>query len=218
MGGVGFHGQSEHRQQILELIKSAPPSHTSDGGAHMKYSLDLPEEEFQRLNQTLRCTILANGRVDSWNSPRVVTTDLSKLSKRYRTVCSTQGDGTNAICFTCDHNPHEFDIWVNPERDIRSESYRVTLLHELTHGYLGTTKGHNAQWRSLFARTLWHYSEHYYSLECLKSYVDLAYYRYTKRGKTESSKQFLERIQQDRDLTFKAAEREHSRVAALLDR
>jgi hypothetical protein len=184
----------------------------------MKYELDFDVNEFKRIDRVVRATILANGRVNTWNSPRLVTTNNKALHKRHTAVCEEGANNdVRAICFRCTHNPHEFDIWVNPILTSHDVHYRVTLLHELCHGYIGPEKGHGGQWRRLFARALIHYSNQEHTIDFCSSLVDLANWTYTKRGRSETTDQFLSRIKRDKEWAYKVTAKESDIVKRILD-
>lgn len=49
-----------------------------------------------------------------------------------------------------------FSIWVNPAYRDDTFKFRMTLAHELAHGYAGVKYGHSAHWRRWFYRVMWH--------------------------------------------------------------
>lgn len=48
-----------------------------------------------------------------------------------------------------------FAVWMNPSF-VDHRNFRITLAHELTHGYVGVAYQHSAHWRRWFYRVLWH--------------------------------------------------------------
>ncbi len=166
----------------------------------------------------MRATLLAHGKLETWNTPRRVTTDVRDLDRvRHPVVarCLSETGITRAITFTSTHNRHEFDIWINPDVvEPENPNFSATVLHELCHGYLGTEKEHNKTWRRLYARVLFHYDHAISPIDHHPALVDLANWRYTKRSKTETTSQFLKRINADRDTWLRQAEDEMERVEA----
>lgn len=173
-------------------------------------------DDFERIDAIVRATVLASGTVHTWNSPRRVTTDPMDLSKAHRVKVAeflNQPGEIRGVTFTCENNDYEFDIWINPAVvQADNPNFRSTLLHELCHGYRGAGKGHDPAWRRLYARALFHYHYASYTIDHYISLVDLANWRYTKRGKTETSGDFLKRINHDRETWLRQADDEHEKV------
>lgn len=183
----------------------------------MKYNIDgFPEEDFTRADNLVRATILAGGKVETWNSVRRVTSDLRDIPKTYRDKVARELDVQKgllrAACNPSPYNDHEFDIWVNPEVVGDSQRFRATVLHELCHGYRNVWEGHDVQWRRLHARVLFHYHYTVHSIDHWPALVDLANWSYTKRGKSESTGDFLKRIAADKEKWIKQAEEDQQRV------
>lgn len=189
----------------------------------MKYLLhDFPLEDFTRADTLVRATILASGRVDQWNSVRRVTSDPAHLAKSDRDKVTrsvdTNGERLRAATIPCQHSATEFDLWFNPDVINMSDRFKATVIHELCHVYLGVEQGHQERWRRLYARTLYHY---HFSVEPINhwhSLVDLANWTYTKRAKSESSSQFLRRINGDKEKWIRHANDEHDRVTDIWNR
>lgn len=55
-------------------------------------------------------------------------------------------------------NEKVFEVWVTPAYQ-DSTQFRCTLLHELLHGYVGISYGHNAHWRKHMYSALFHMAE-----------------------------------------------------------
>lgn len=182
----------------------------------MKYNLDFPEQDFTKLDALVRATLLASGRVETWNSVRRVTTNIDDLERVRRHVVtqslSTQGE-LRGITFASTHNGSEFDVWINPSIvDADNPNFRATVIHELCHVYLGTKRGHDKTWRRLYARALFHYHHVVSLIEHYKALVDMTNWRYTKRAKSESTSEFLRRINTDREAWIVQAVSELERV------
>jgi hypothetical protein len=63
----------------------------------------------------------------------------------------------NGVCF---HDGSEsFKVWLNPTLEPHSLLFELTLIHELCHGYLGSKKMHNAEWRAYYGKALILYSQ-----------------------------------------------------------
>ena len=167
----------------------------------------------------VRATILAQGRVDQWNSARRVTSDLEDLPKYYRDKVTRsleqEGDNLRAATSPSPNNGTEFDLWFNPQHVENTPRFRATVLHELCHGYIGVGKSHNDQWRRLYTRVLCHYDATVAEIDCWPSLVDLANWRYTKRGRTEATKDFLKRINADKSRWLEQASQEADKVDGL---
>jgi hypothetical protein len=169
-----------------------------------------------RADALVRATILASGRVDQWNSPRRVTSNLEDLPKYYRDKVArslvVEGQHLRAATSPSPNNQREFDIWFHPEVVGTNPRFTSTVLHELCHGYLGVEKGHNEQWRRLHARVLYHYHWTVGSIDHWPALVDLANWSYTKRGKSESTRDFLKRISADKDRWIRQADENQQKV------
>jgi hypothetical protein len=188
----------------------------------MKYFIDFPLEDFTRADALVRATLLASGRVDQWNSVRRVTSDPQHLAKSDRDKVTrsidTNGERLRAATIPCQHSAYEFDLWFNPDVVDGTDRFKATVIHELCHVYLGVEFGHQERWRRLYARALYH---HHFSVEPIDhwhSLVDLANWTYTKRSKSESSGQFLRRINGDKEKWIRHANDEHDRVAEIWNR
>ncbi|MFN2638063.1 MAG: SprT-like domain-containing protein, partial [Gemmatimonadaceae bacterium] len=184
--------------------------------APVKYNLDFPLEDFTRADALVRATLLATGRVDTWNSVRRVTTDVQDLERVRRHVVTrslSQTGSVRGITFEAQHNRHEFDMWLNPDAVTEDNSnFRATLVHELCHVYLGTSRGHDKVWRRLYARALFHYHHAVSPIDHHIALVDLNNWRYTKRAKSENTAQFLKRINADREDWIVQASHEFEKV------
>jgi hypothetical protein len=183
----------------------------------VKYQLDgFPLDDFTRADALVRATVLASGRVETWNSIRLVTSDLTHLPKsdRDRVASAASKDGTffRACCLPCAHNEYEADLWFNPLIVDGSDRFRATVLHELCHVYLGVKAEHGDRWRRLYARVLYHYHYEVSPINHWHSLVTLANWSYTKRGKSESSGQLLRRINGDKEKWIRQANEEHDKV------
>lgn len=182
----------------------------------MRYNLDnFPLEDFTRADALVRATLLADGRVDTWMSLRRVTTKVEDLETIRRPVVTRHLEKGNirGFTFTATHNEHEVDLWFHSGWvDPVNPNFRASILHELCHAYLGTRKGHDKTWRRLYARCLFHYHHAVYPIEHHMSLVDLNNWIYTKRGKQETTNQFLKRINADREAWVIQASHEFERV------
>jgi len=182
----------------------------------LRYNLDFPEDDFTKADSLVRATILAGGRVDTWNTLRRVTSDLNDLPKYYRDKVTRslemEGSLLRAACNPSPNNSMEFDIWVNPDVVDETDRFRATILHELCHGYIGVGKGHNEQWRRLHARVLYHYHYTVHTVDNWPALVDLANWSYTKRGKSETTKDFLKRIHTDKERWIRQADEDQQKV------
>jgi predicted SprT family Zn-dependent metalloprotease len=189
----------------------------------VKYHLDaFPLEDFTRADSLVRATILASGRVDQWNSVRLVTSDLNRLPKsdRDRVASAASKDGTffRACCLPCTHNQYESDLWFNPAVVDGSDRFRATVLHELCHVHVGVSAGHGDRWRRLYARVLYHYHFEVSPINHWHSLVTLANWSYTKRSRSESTGQFMRRINGDKEKWIRQANDEHDRVMEIWTR
>jgi predicted SprT family Zn-dependent metalloprotease len=189
----------------------------------MRYHLDgFPLEDFTRADALVRATILASGRVDQWNSIRRVTSDSLHLAKSDRDKVArsidTNGERLRAATIPCQHSATEYDLWFNPDVVNGSDRFTATVIHELCHVYLGVEHGHQERWRRLYARTLYHHHFAVNPIDHWHSLVDLSNWTYTKRSKSESSGQFLRRINGDKEKWIRHANDEHDRVAGLWTR
>lgn len=183
----------------------------------MKYDVaGFPESKFHQANELVRATLLASGRVDVWNSPRRITTDHQTLAKAHRSKVAEfleAPEEIRGVTFPSQNNAYEYDIWLNPAIvDENDANFRATILHELCHGYRGVGKGHDQSWRRLYARALFHYNFTVATIDHWGAIVDLTNWRYTKRGKTESTGDFLKRIAADKEKWIKQAEEDQQRV------
>ena len=181
----------------------------------MKYNLDdFPLEDFTRADALVRATLMAAGRVDVWNTVRRVTTKVEDLETCRRPVVIRHLEGNiNGLTFTSTHNVHEFDLWFNPSWVNKDNpNFHATVLHELCHGYLGTHRGHDKTWRRLYARSLFHYHYAVSAIEHHVALVDMSNWRYTKRASSETTSDFLKRINADREAWVLQASHEFDRV------
>lgn len=189
----------------------------------MKYLLDdFPFEDFTRADALVRATILASGRVDTWNSIRRVTSDSLHLAKSDRDKVTRSidenGERLRAATIPCQHSATEYDLWFNPDVVDDTGRFRATVVHELCHAYLGVECGHQERWRRLYARTLYHYHFAVEPIDHWHSLVDLANWTYTKKTKSESTNQFLRRIHGDKEKWIRQANEEFDRVADIWTR
>lgn len=189
----------------------------------MRYNLEgYAETDFLVADRLVRSVFMAPGRVDVWNSLRRVTTDPKDVSVHYRKEIYERASQTThlrAACVPVSHNAYEFDLWINPAIvSSTDEPFKATLLHELCHGYLGSHKGHERDWRRFYTRTLYHYHRQVHPLEHLESLVDLVFWRYTNRVKDERTHEFLQRIRRDKQDAMTYAESEAYRVQQIFKR
>jgi len=184
----------------------------------VKYNLNgFPQQAFTEADALVRATLLAGGRVDTWNTLRRVTTDEKDLDTIRRPVVArslSEAGGVRALTFTSTHNPYEADIWFNPDVvDEINHNFHATILHELCHVYLGTSRGHDKVWRRLYARVVFHYHHRVSPIDHHIALVDMANWRYTKRGKSETTGDFLKRINADRESWIIQASHEFDKVS-----
>lgn len=189
----------------------------------MRYNIEgYAETDFLVADRLVRSVFMAPGRVEVWNSLRRVTTDPREVSSEYREEIYEQANSSallRAACIPVQQNSYEFDLWVNPAIvSATDEPFKATLVHELCHGYLGTSNGHERPWRRFYTRALYHYHRQIHPLEHLDSLVDLVFWRYTKRGKDERTHEFLKRIRQDKQDAIAYAELEADRVQQIFKR
>lgn len=187
----------------------------------MKYDVEgFPEVDFHQAKSLVRATVIASGNAGPWwNSPRRITSDHQSLPKAHRAKVADfleQPGEIRAVTFLSQNNDMEFDIWFNPEL-VKPEdpNFRATVIHELCHGYRGVGKGHDQAWRRLYAKSLFHYHHLVHTIEHHIALVDLTNWRYTKRGRTEKTGQFLKRINDDREIWLRQAYEELDQVQEL---
>lgn len=95
-----------------------------------------------------------------WNSlGQISTTHTGLKLENIEYIQSNNGPGNqlNGVCF---HDGSDFfKVWLNPSLEPHSLLFELTLIHELCHGYLGSDKMHNAEWRAYFGKVLILYSQ-----------------------------------------------------------
>lgn len=151
--------------------------------------------EFELSDRLVRSVILANGRPPYSRSLRRITTDRSTLSKTNVNYIEQNLDTLDAVCFEKPNG--DFDIWVSPELDPEVPFYRQTLLHELSHGYLGVSNGHNHLWKKLYSRVLLHHHNLVEDLGDIHRVINSMLVRYTKKASSETDQQLGERVLAD---------------------
>lgn len=172
----------------------------------MKYDLAMPETEFLQADRVVRSMLLGT-RIEQ-KALRLATSD-SELLRPDNKVYLEENPSSVGICFNHDKR---FDIWVTPAyTNTDTDSYRDTILHELTHGYLGVY-AHNHRFKRFFGRVLHHYDSLVSPLDVDTLIPDMLK-RYTNQGKDESFKKYCERIEFEQDAIAKIAVDELNKVS-----
>jgi hypothetical protein len=95
-----------------------------------------------------------------WHSLGQISTTHNGLKlENVQYIKSNNGPGNqlNGVCF---HDGTDFfKIWLNPSLEPHSVLFELTLIHELCHGYLGSKKMHNAEWRAYYGKAVILYSQ-----------------------------------------------------------
>lgn len=117
----------------------------------MKYNLNLPRDRFDGMDRLTRSVLRGSGEL---HRLRLITQDSYVLPEDSQDYVR---ENTDALAVTF-RDGNEFDIWVSPALRTWDNDFAVdTILHELSHGYLGCYK-HGDRFRRFFGRTLHHYS------------------------------------------------------------
>lgn len=121
----------------------------------MDYELpQMSREEFTEFHEYVRACF-DQGRQRFNPELRRITTDPTGFDPEHEAYLKTTE--SLAVCMEGRGDYQEqFDIWVNPSYKEDSARFRLTLAHELTHGYAGLKYGHNAHWRRWYYRVLYH--------------------------------------------------------------
>lgn len=174
----------------------------------MKYNLELPETDFLQADRVVRSMLLGT-RIEP-KMLRLATSDINLLASDDQITLKASLDSPRPSVGHCFGLGNRFDIWISPNWDTECDAYRDTILHELTHGYLGVYS-HNHRFKRFFGRVLHHYSVLVNPLD-LDVLVPNMLKENTVQGKGESFKKYCERLELEQDMISKIAGDELSKV------
>lgn len=187
----------------------------------LKYSLSMDRDEFDDAQRVVMATLLTTKRRGPFNKLVRVTEDYNRLSEVDRSYISewdSAGKGDlEGLCCWKGGGSDEFSIWLSPHMDPLSDLYRVSLLHELVHGYMNHAS-HDAKFRNILGRVLYHYCDIVSPLKSPGFLVVALNYRYTKQRKDEPSDDFFRRLVSAKEEIEVIAETEYSSVAEMYER
>src|SRR5690606_11970157 len=144
--------------------------------------------------------------------------DLSPADQDYISEWDGEGKGMlEGLCCWKGGGSHNFQIWLNPDMDPLSDLYRVSLLHELVHGYMNHSV-HDGRFRNMLGRVMYHYCDIVSPLRDVSFQVIALNYRYTRQRKGEDDKLFLKRLVSAKDEIQTIAETEYSSVRDMYER
>lgn len=188
----------------------------------LKYSLSMDRDDFEAAERLVKAVLLTSRkRPKLFNRLVLATEDVTQLSaqdQQYIAEWDSEGQGNlEGLCCWKGGDYHAFNIWLSPTMNPMSDLYRVSLLHELVHGYMDYAP-HDAKFRDLLGRVFYHYCDIVSPLEGVGIQVSALNYRYMKRKKDESESDFIRRAVLAKEATQTKAEEEYSAVAEMYER
>lgn len=178
----------------------------------MRYDLELDQAKFAKADRIVRAVLLNSGRVDFY-TPDLVTSDENGLCQADQNYI--QENSSLGVCFKNNH-ANTFDIWISPQFKPEHNWYKDTILHELSHGYLGAYK-HGHRWLRFFGRVLYAYDT---IVEPISRETQLpnALLRYIKQHPNEGYGKYMDRIETEQTAIEKIAVNELHDVTNMYDR
>lgn len=169
-------------------------------GTAVKYDLSMPRNDFDTADLLVRSAYRGN-KLSTLN---LITQDVDQLDPESKAYVL---DTPDALGVTFQDKEHgTFDVWLSPNyTNWRMANPQDTLLHELTHGYLGCYN-HGQRFRRFLGRVLHHYQELVDPDFTAASMASHLVYRYS-RGDSFAYKELEIRSYED------SARREHDYVA-----
>jgi hypothetical protein len=182
----------------------------------LRYSLTgLDRGDFDEADRLVKSVLHSSGPVRNQRIIRTVTSDLSQLVKRDRLYVETSS-ALDGVCCALEHNDEEFDIWLNPLMDPYTDVFRVTLLHELSHVYIGLK--HDHRFKGFLGRVMYAYCDLVSPLSNLDLQVHYMLNKYTRIRSDEHYNAYTDRLSQRAESIREAAEIEFERVKDLFTR
>ena len=186
-----------------------------------RYSLSLDRSDFEDAERLVKALLLTSGKKGAFNTLTQVTENyehLAPVDREYIESWDYEQDGDlHGLCCWSNSDPHEFAIWISPQINPMSDLYRVSVLHELVHGYLNHAS-HDAKFRDVLGRALFHYCDIVSPLRSPGFEVAALNYRYTRRKKNEDDESFFHRLILDKEATQERAEKEFIAVQEMYER
>lgn len=187
----------------------------------LKYSLTMDRDDFYDAQRLVMAVLLTTKRRGPFNTLVRVTEDYARLSevdREYISEWDSQANGQlDGLCCWPGEGKAEFSIWLNPRMDPLSDLYRLSLLHELVHGYLNHAE-HDAKFRNMLGRVMYHYCDIVSPIDNVGFQVAALNHRYTRQRKNEDADTYMRRIVGDKEEIQTIAEMEYSRVAEMYER
>lgn len=182
----------------------------------------MDRDDFLDAQALVKATLLTTNRRGPFNTLVRVTDDYNELAAVDRKFIQNwpseeKGGDLEGLCCWDSKDRTRFSIWISPDLDPLSDLYRVSLLHELVHGYMNYS-AHDAKFRDMLGRVMYHYCDIVSPLQSPGFQVVALNYRYTRRKKTEDTDTFFRRLIRDKEKTQTIAETEYSAVAEMYER
>jgi hypothetical protein len=175
----------------------------------VKYDLAMPETEFLQADRIVRSMLLGT-RIEQ-KVLRLATSNADMLAEDDQATLKAAADKGEPSVGHCFGLGTRFDIWVSPHWDVECDAYKDTVLHELTHGYLGVYN-HNHRFLRFFGRVLHHYSILVSPLD-LDILIPNVLRENTKQSKSESFKKYCDRLEMEQEAIAKIAVDEFDKVS-----
>lgn len=158
----------------------------------MRYDLALPRQDFDKANRLVKAVLLQSGKAEL-KAPALLTSDKGLLHAEGKDYLDAHPESLG-VCFG-DADAFTFDVWITPNYTrTETDAYRDTVLHELSHGYLGLYK-HNHRFQRFLGRTLYHYSSIVHPIDHERLITRLVRHEdYSPRYNGESYPKYLERL------------------------
>lgn len=113
----------------------------------------MTRDDFDLINQ-LMLSVFAQGRKRQIPFLTRVTVDNEGFNEDHTSYLSTEKP---LGCTMVENSEWDrFSVWITPSYTEDSHSFRLTLTHELTHGYVGVGYQHGVHWRRWYYRVLKH--------------------------------------------------------------
>ena len=188
----------------------------------LKYSLQLDREEFDMAERLVKAVLLTGKKNPRPFSTLVQVTDnydrLSDNDRKFIQEWPSEEKGIlEGLCCWDPKDAHKFSIWLSPQMNPMSDLYRLSLLHELVHGYMNYS-AHDAKFRRVLGRVMYHYCDIVCPLDDPGFQVLALNYRYTRQRRGEYDSDYLQRLVTAKDEIQTIAETEYSQVLEMYER
>lgn len=113
----------------------------------------IDEKVFEAFN-TMVQACFDQGKQRSEHRLLTISTEVAHLHKTHAAYVNKHQP--LAVAIAAGKHLEDFNVWVNPQYKEDSFKFRLTLAHELVHGYAGIQYGHSAHWRRWYYRVVTH--------------------------------------------------------------